>query len=65
MEANQSKQNEMKEFSNLVEKAIEFIDRYEVSRPSSMTFTKLEEAILWAQVMIMNVKIKDEGQVAA
>lgn len=34
------------------------IDKYEANRPGSIAFTKLEEAVLWTQVMIGNAKLK-------
>jgi hypothetical protein len=46
------------EFSQNVEAAMKVLDRYETSRPGSMAFTKLEEAMLWVQVLVMNVKPK-------
>lgn len=40
------------------EKLFQIIDRYEPSRPGSLAFTKLEEMILWAQVMVQQVPVK-------
>lgn len=52
------------EFSQNVEAAMKVLDRYENSRPGSMAFTKLEEAMLWAQVLVMNVKPKPTEEIA-
>ncbi len=65
MEANLSEKNlkaaDLTEFSMHVENAMKVIDRYEPSRPGSLSFTKLEEAMLWIQVMIMNSGHKKEN----
>lgn len=45
------------------EKVMNFIETYESSRPGSMAFTKLEEAILWLQVMVNNVSLKKKEEV--
>lgn len=52
------KENNLADFVKGVELAMRVIDKYEASRVSSLTFTKLEEAILWAQVMIGQTKAK-------
>lgn len=37
-----------------------FIDLYEPNRAGSIAITKLEEAVMWCQVMIANVALKPE-----
>lgn len=37
-----------------------FIDLYEANRPGSIAITKLEEAVMWCQVMVNNVNLKQE-----
>lgn len=48
----------VKEIMGLVEKIFQVIDRFETSRPGSIGFTKLEEAVLWLQVMAQQVPLK-------
>ena len=52
------KANDLKEIMSLVEQIFQVIDRYETSRPGSLGFTKLEEAVLWLQVMVNQVPLK-------
>lgn len=52
------KSNDLKEIMSLVERIFNIIDHYETSRPGSLGFTKLEEAVLWLQVMINQVPLK-------
>jgi hypothetical protein len=42
-----------------IENVFKIIDRYQNSRPGSIAFTKLEEAILWLQVMVHNIPVKE------
>lgn len=51
------------EMCSYIEKVMIFIETYESSRPGSHAFTKLEEAILWLQVMVNNVDIKKKEEV--
>lgn len=37
-----------------------FLDLYEPNRPASIAVTKLEEAVMWSQVMVANCKLKEE-----
>ena len=48
----------MDEFVQAINSAIAILDRYEANRPSSLAFTKLEEAILWGQVCVGVGKLK-------
>lgn len=59
MEASQKETN-LTKFVNAVQQAFGVIDLYEGSRVSALTFTKLEEAILWAQVMVGQTKLKSD-----
>jgi hypothetical protein len=49
---------DIKEIMSHVENIFKVIDKYETSRPGSIGFTKLEEAVLWLQVMIQQVPLK-------
>jgi hypothetical protein len=46
------------QFIKHVDAAMKVIESYEASRPGSLSFTKLEEAILWAQVMVNQIPLK-------
>jgi hypothetical protein len=35
-----------------------FIDLYEPNRPGSIAITKLEEAVMWSQVMVNNASLR-------
>lgn len=48
----------MTEVLKHVEEVMNFIDKYEISRPGTQAFIKLEEALLWLQVMVGNVALK-------
>jgi hypothetical protein len=37
------------------------MDTFEDSRPGSMAFTKLEEAMMWLQVMAHNIPLKPKN----
>jgi hypothetical protein len=50
----------IKEIMGYVENIFKVIDRYDASRPGQLGFTKLEEAILWLQVMAQQVSIKEK-----
>lgn len=52
------KANDLHEFNRLVEAAMAIVDKYEMAKPGSMAFTKLEEAILWSQVLITHCNLK-------
>ena len=41
-----------------IESVMRIMDLYEQSRPGSIAYQKLEEAILWLQVMTANVQFK-------
>lgn len=41
-----------------IQAAMNVIDLYEVSKPGSMAFTKLEEAIMWSQVLVHRIPLK-------
>lgn len=61
MEVNQeAKAKNLAEIMQCVEGIFKVLDRYEPSRPSSLGFTKLEEAVLWFQVMIQQVPLRTE-----
>lgn len=53
---------DIKEIMMLVESIFKVIDKYETSRPGSLGFTKLEEAILWLQVMVQQVPLRQNPQ---
>lgn len=48
----------MQEILSLTNRLMELIDEYEVTKASHMAFTKVEEAILWMQVMVSQTKKK-------
>lgn len=54
----------MKAFTVHVENAMKMVLEHEDSRPGSMVFTKLEEAMLWANVLLSQIPLKPkvEGQ---
>jgi hypothetical protein len=60
LEMAKEKSANLSEFAAHVEAAMKVIEKYENSKPSMMAFTKLEEAMLWMQVVILNVKQVDE-----
>lgn len=41
-----------------IQNAMDIIDLFEPSRPGGLAFTKLEEAIMWMQVLINNIALK-------
>ena len=41
-----------------ITQVMDIIDLYEPSRPGQLAFTKLEEAIMWSQVMVNNIAQK-------
>jgi hypothetical protein len=45
-----------------IQSVIDTVDMFEASRPGSIAFTKLEEAILWIQVLIQAIPLKKEHQ---
>lgn len=51
------KSENLNEFIELMKKAMEIINLYEDSRPGNFAFTKLEEAILWTQVLVGQVPL--------
>jgi hypothetical protein len=52
----------IKEVMHHIESIFKIIDQYETSRPGSLGFTKLEEAILWLQVMVQQVPLKEKPE---
>jgi len=42
---------------------MDVIDLFEPSRPGSIAFTKIEECIMWMQVLINNIARKPDVQV--
>ena len=50
----------LQEVMNHVEAIFKVIDKYETCKPGMLGITKLEEAILWLQVMIQKVPLKSE-----
>ena len=48
------------EIMGYVENIFKVIERYDASRPGQLGFTKLEEAILWLQVMAQQVPLKEK-----
>lgn len=64
MDVNQERSDVMKDVMKRIEDVMAIVDRYEISRPGSMAFTKLEEAILWIQVLVSNVSLKEVQVVA-
>jgi hypothetical protein len=47
---------------SLINNVMGYIDLFEPNRPASIAVTKLEEAVMWSQVMIANVALKPETQ---
>lgn len=43
----------------LVNDTMGYIDLFEPNRPASIATTKLEEAVMWIQVMVANCKLKE------
>lgn len=43
---------------NKISEVMAIMDAFQDSRPGSIAFTKLEEAIMWLQVMTHNVALK-------
>jgi len=56
------KAENLSKFVKGVEDSMHIIGLYEQSRPGSIAFTKLEEAILWAQVMIGQINLKKDEE---
>lgn len=54
------KEANLAEFVKGVQAAMHVIDKYETSRPGALSFTHLEEAILWAQVLVGQIALKSE-----
>lgn len=52
----------IKEIMEHVENIFKLIDKYEPSRMGSIAFTKLEEAVLWLQVMVQNIPLKEKAE---
>lgn len=46
-------------FMNHVDQLLNLIETFEPSRPGSIAFTKFEEGLMWAQVMISHSKKKE------
>ena len=60
-EQNLSNKSEVKNiFLQGIESLIKLADAYEINKPQSMVFIKLEEAMLWASVLVDQGKLKDE-----
>ena len=57
---NETKSEVINKVVSLVNNIMGFIDLYEPNRPGSIAITKLEEAVMWCQVMINNVGLKQE-----
>lgn len=60
MEQVENQSGVMKDFMKSIDGLMQIVDSYEVSRPGSMVFTKLEEAILWMNVLVTNVPLKNK-----
>jgi hypothetical protein len=52
----------LEEFVKAVSRAMAVIDQFEPSRSGNITFERLEEAMMWAQVMAHNVTLKPPRQ---
>lgn len=63
MDSSQVKNPNLAEFMDACKLAMTIIDRYEDSRVCEKVFTKLEEAILWANVMIAQAIPRNVGEV--
>lgn len=48
----------LKTFTLHIENAMKMVLEHEESRPGSMVFTKLEEAMLWANVLLSQIPLK-------
>lgn len=50
-------QENLQQVMDHVEGIFKVIDKYETSKPAAISITKLEEAILWLQVMVQKVPL--------
>lgn len=48
----------MSDIMKRIEDVMAIIDSFEISRPGLMVFTKLDEAILWSQVLVSKIALK-------
>lgn len=53
----------VKQIVDKIEEIFRIIDLFDDSRPGNIGFTKLEEAIMWLNVMAHNVSLKNEVKV--
>jgi hypothetical protein len=44
----------------LINNVMGYIELFEPNRPASIAITKLEEAVMWSQVMVANVNLKED-----
>lgn len=44
----------------LIQEVMNKMDKFESSRPGSIAFTHLEEAVMWLQVMTNRIPLKQE-----
>ena len=51
MEVDERKQKDLEEIVKLSQRLMDIIGEYEDTRASAMSFIKIEEALLWMQVM--------------
>lgn len=56
------KQANLKEAMSHVEAIFEVVHRYELSRPVGRVIDKLEDTILWLQVLVNQVPVKEKKQ---
>lgn len=50
----------MAEMVEKIESVLQMIEKFEHSRPGSIAFTKLEEGIMWLNVMTHHIPLKTE-----
>lgn len=50
----------MAEITKKIEDIFKVMDLYEISRPGSIAYQKLEEALLWLQVMTTHIAFREE-----
>lgn len=51
MELAEKKATDLREIITYTQRLMDIVSEYEDSRPSAMSFIKLEEALMWMQVM--------------
>lgn len=63
------KQEDLREIASLTQRLMDIVQSFEDTRPSAMSFIKLEEFLMWSQVMVQatnyraaNLSIKKEEE---